>query len=57
MTYSLTAWTIVNLCIVGIMLKPSLIIWAIACCLARRKGDPARTGFSWFKAAWPAMMV
>lgn len=50
-------FTIVNTVLVGIFIKPLFILWCISLCLARRKGDPARTGFTWLKVVYPLMVL
>jgi hypothetical protein len=46
-------WTIVNVVLTGIPIKPLFIIWLVSLCLARRKNDHARVGFTWLKLVFP----
>lgn len=41
----------------GLWVTPLIILWAMSLCLARGKGDPARTGFAWMKALFPIYIV
>lgn len=44
---------IVNVVLTGIFIKPLFIIWLVSLCLARRKSDHARVGFTWMKLVFP----
>lgn len=44
---------IVNTVLRGVMILPTLIIWILGIALARRRDDPARAAFSYWKAACP----
>ncbi|OIW24633.1 hypothetical protein CONLIGDRAFT_101313 [Coniochaeta ligniaria NRRL 30616] len=46
-------WAIANVVLVGIFIKPLFIIWLVSLCLARRKSDHARLGFTWMKVVFP----
>ncbi|OAA58648.1 hypothetical protein SPI_06721 [Niveomyces insectorum RCEF 264] len=46
-------YAIVNAVLTGILIKPLVILWVFALCLARRRKDPVRCGVSWLKAALP----
>ena len=46
-------WYIAGAAMSGIVIMPLLILWAIALCTVRRRGDPARTAFRWMKVAMP----
>ncbi|KAK4201514.1 hypothetical protein QBC40DRAFT_59488 [Triangularia verruculosa] len=37
----------------GIWITPLLILWFVSLCVVRRRGDPARVGVAWLKAACP----
>lgn len=41
----------------GIWVLPLFILWCISLCLARRRGDPARVGVAWAKAAFPFFIL
>ncbi len=47
------AYYITNLVLYALFIKPLFILWVISLCIARRKSDPARVGFSWMKAVYP----
>lgn len=49
----LLVWTIVNVVLTGIFIKPLFIIWLVSLCLARRRSDHARIGFTWLKLVFP----
>ena len=46
-------YDIVDVVMYGIFIKPLFILFVISLCLARRRSDPARVGFSWMKAVFP----
>jgi hypothetical protein len=46
-------WTIVNVVLTGIFIKPLFVLWLVSLCLARRKSDHARVGFTWMKLVFP----
>lgn len=41
----------------GLFVTPLFILWCISLCLARRQGDPARSGIPWMKAIFPFSIV
>ncbi|KAB5566290.1 hypothetical protein GE09DRAFT_732016 [Coniochaeta sp. 2T2.1] len=56
-TTDLTTWGIVNVVLTGLFIKPLFIIWMVSLCLARRKGDHARVGFTWMKLVFPSYIL
>jgi len=46
-------WDIVNVVLTGLFIKPLFVIWLVSLCLARRKNDHARVGFTWLKLVFP----
>ena len=46
-------YTIVDLSLRGILIKPLFIIWLVGLCLVRRRGDKARFGFTYMNLAYP----
>ena len=48
---------VINIVLAGIFLKPIFILWIISFFLGRRKGDPARIGFTWMKVLYPAAFL
>ncbi|KAJ9142447.1 hypothetical protein NKR23_g7242 [Pleurostoma richardsiae] len=48
---------IINCVLSGILIKPLFIIWVISLCLARRKSDPARVGFTYMKVVMPLEII
>jgi len=50
-------YAIVHGAMAGIMILPVSILWLIFVFKARRRGDPARTAFTWAKAFMPAVAM
>ena len=46
-------YDIVDVVLYGIFIKPLFILFVISLCLARRRSDPARVGFTWMKLVFP----
>ncbi len=46
-------YAIVHASMTGIVIAPLLILGLCLLCLGRRRGDPARTGVTWLKVAFP----
>ena len=46
-------YSIIHGAMVGICVKAVFILWVVALCMARRRKDPARTGFTWAKVFMP----
>jgi hypothetical protein len=50
---NLFIYGIVYVVLTGILIKPLFILWLVSLCLARRKNDHARVGFTWMKLVFP----
>jgi len=41
----------------AIFIKPIFILWCVSLCLGRRRGDPARIGFTIMKILFPLVAM
>jgi hypothetical protein len=48
---------IIDIVLRGILIKPLLIIWGLGLCLVRRRDDPARAAFVYWKAVCPILIL
>lgn len=48
----------VHLCLSGILILPTVVVWLVSFCVVRRRGDPVRhMPFTWMKVAYPMFAV
>ena len=50
----LRTYNAVHLCLSGILILPTVVLWLVSFCVVRRRGDPVRQlPFAWMKVAYP----